>query len=64
VGTDNTCSIDVLLNGKTANIPLQLTTNSDTSLSFDGNEFRKLGCLAAVASINKHVKRCILVKMA
>jgi hypothetical protein len=26
----------VLLNGKTANIPLQLTTNSDTSLSFNG----------------------------
>jgi hypothetical protein len=26
----------VLLNGKTATIPLQLTTNSDTSLSFNG----------------------------
>jgi hypothetical protein len=32
---DNTCSIEVLLNGKTATIPLQFSTNSDTSLSFD-----------------------------
>jgi hypothetical protein len=28
--------IEVLLNGKTATIPLQFSTNSDTSLSFDG----------------------------
>jgi hypothetical protein len=48
LGTDNTCSIDVLLKRETANIPLQLTTNSDTSLSFDaGDEFRKLGCLSS-----------------
>jgi hypothetical protein len=54
VGTDNTCSIDVLLNGKTANIPLQLTTNSDTSLSFDGvMNLENWDALAAVASINK-----------
>jgi hypothetical protein len=35
VAVDNTCSIEVLL-GKTATIPLQFSTNSDTSLSFDG----------------------------
>jgi hypothetical protein len=54
VAADNTCSIDVLLNGKTANIPLQLTTNSDTSLSFDGvMNLENWDALAAVASINK-----------
>ncbi|NGY38015.1 hypothetical protein FQU23_010895 [Flavobacterium sp. XN-5] len=54
VAADNTCSIDVLLNGKTANIPLQYTTNSDTSLSFDGvMNLENWDALAAVASINK-----------
>jgi hypothetical protein len=36
VTVNNTCSIDVLLNGKTAPIPLQFSNNSDISLSFDG----------------------------
>ncbi|TDE01409.1 hypothetical protein [Flavobacterium hiemivividum] len=54
VAADKTCSIDVLLNGKTANIPLQYTTNSDTSLSFDGvMNLENWDALAAVASINK-----------
>ncbi|EIA07947.1 YceI family protein [Flavobacterium frigoris] len=51
---ENTCSIDVTLNGKTANIPLQVTNNSDTSLSFDGvMNLENWDGLAAVASINK-----------
>lgn len=54
VSGENTCSIDVTLNGKTANIPLQVTTNSDTSLSFDGvMNLENWDGLAAVASINK-----------
>jgi hypothetical protein len=53
LGTDNTCSIDVLLNGKSNNIPLQLTTNSDTSLSFDGVMNLENWDALAVASINK-----------
>jgi hypothetical protein len=49
-----TCSIEVLLNGKTATIPLQFSTNSDTSLSFDGvMNLENWDALAAVASINK-----------
>jgi hypothetical protein len=47
-----TCSIEVL-NGKTATIPLQFSTNSDTSLSFDGLNLENWDALAAVASINK-----------
>jgi hypothetical protein len=54
VDADNTCSIEVLLNGKTATIPLQFSTNSDTSLSFDGvMNLENWDALAAVASINK-----------
>ena len=54
VAADKTCSIDVLLNGKTANIPLQYTANSDTSLSFNGvMNLENWDALAAVASINK-----------
>jgi hypothetical protein len=54
VSDDNSCSIDVTLNEKTANIPLKLTTNSDTSLSFDGvMDLENWDGLAAVASINK-----------
>jgi hypothetical protein len=29
VAVDNTCSIELLLNGKTATIPLQFSTNND-----------------------------------
>jgi hypothetical protein len=51
---ENTCSIDVNLNGKTANIPLNYTSNSDTSLSFDGvMNLENWDGLAAVASLNK-----------
>lgn len=54
VSADNTCSIDVVLNGKTANIPLQYTTNSDTSLAFDGvMNLENWDASAAVASLNK-----------
>lgn len=54
VSSENSCSIDVTLNGKTANIPLQYTKNSDTSLSFDGvMNLENWDGLAAVASINK-----------
>jgi hypothetical protein len=54
VTAENACSIDVTLNGKTANIPLQYTENSDTSLSFDGvMNLENWDALAAVASINK-----------
>ncbi|MBU0940230.1 MAG: hypothetical protein KKD36_02220, partial [Bacteroidetes bacterium] len=53
VSGDNSCSIDVTLNGQTANIPLQYTT-SDTRLSFDGiMNLENWDGLAAVASINK-----------
>ena len=51
---ENTCSIDVNLNGKTTNIPLNYTSNSDTSLSFDGvMNLENWDGLAAVASLNK-----------
>ena len=54
VAADNTCSIAVLLNGKTANIPLEYTSTSDTSMSFDGvMNLENWDALAAVASINK-----------
>jgi len=54
VAGDNSCSIDVTLNGQTANIPLQYTATSDTNLSFDGvMNLEKWDGLAAVASINK-----------
>jgi hypothetical protein len=36
VATNNTCSIDVTLNGNTENIPLEYTATSDTNLTFDG----------------------------
>lgn len=54
VEADGTGAIEVLLNGKTATIPMQITTNSDTSLSFDGvMNLENWDGLAAVASINK-----------
>tara|TARA_R110000868_G_scaffold57476_2_gene177421 strand:+ start:1613 stop:2251 length:639 start_codon:yes stop_codon:yes gene_type:complete len=50
----NNCSIDLTLNGKTANIPLKYTENSDTNLAFDGvMNLENWDGLAAVASINK-----------
>lgn len=57
VSGENTCSIDVTLNGKTANIPLKYTSNSDTSLSFDGvMNLENWDGLAAVSSINNACK--------
>jgi hypothetical protein len=54
VSEEKTCSIDVTLNGKTSNIPLQYTANGNTSLSFDGvMNLEDWDGLAAVASINK-----------
>lgn len=54
VAADNTCSIDVVLNGKTANIPMKYTANGDTSASFDGvMNLENWDALGAVASINK-----------
>ncbi|WP_366184272.1 hypothetical protein [Flavobacterium ovatum] len=54
VSPENSCSIDVILNGKTANIPLKHSVNSDTSFSFDGvMNLENWDALAAVASINK-----------
>jgi len=57
VSGKNSCSIDVTLNGETANIPLQYTEKSDTSLSFDGvMNIENWDGLAAIASINKACK--------
>ncbi|OCB78646.1 YceI family protein [Flavobacterium crassostreae] len=54
VADNNQCSIDVTLNGKTANIPLKYTANTDTKLSFDGiMHLENWDALAAVAAINK-----------
>jgi hypothetical protein len=54
VSDENSCSIDVSLNGKTANIPLKYNENGDSRLSFDGvMNLEDWDGLAAVASINK-----------
>jgi hypothetical protein len=51
VAVDNTCSIEVLLNGKTATIPLQFSTNSEQAclLTDDLENWD----FSRVASINK-----------
>ncbi|WP_031444107.1 YceI family protein [Arenibacter algicola] len=52
-GEDN-CSIDVTLNGKTANIPLDHEMSGDNSYSFSGvMNLENWDALNAVASINK-----------
>lgn len=54
---ENSCSIDVTLNGKTANIPLNFTVNNDTSLSFDGvMNLENWDALAALTAINNACK--------
>ncbi|MBT2161138.1 hypothetical protein [Zobellia barbeyronii] len=54
VEADNTCSIDVTLNGKTENIALSHKAVSDNALTFDGvMELENWDALDAVASINK-----------
>jgi len=51
---DNKCSIDVTLNGETANIPLDYTLNSEKSITFNGTmNLGDWSALEAVASINK-----------
>ena len=57
VSPENECTLDVTLNGKTASIPLTYTTNSETSLSFDGvMNLENWDALGAVASLNKACK--------
>ena len=54
VAADKSCSIDVVFNGKTANIPMKYTNNGDTNASFDGvMNLENWDALGAVASINK-----------
>ncbi|CAM4403729.1 hypothetical protein [Zobellia nedashkovskayae] len=54
VAEDNSCSIDVTLNGKTENIALTHKAVSDNALTFDGvMELENWDALDAVASINK-----------
>ncbi|MDV7138482.1 YceI family protein [Maribacter sp. TH_r10] len=54
---DNKCSIDVTLNGETANIPLEYTMDSENSITFKGEmELENWNALDAVASINKACK--------
>ncbi len=48
------CSIDVTMNGKTANIPLTTQKTSETTYTFDGvMQLENWDALDAVASINK-----------
>ncbi len=54
---DNKCSIDVTLNGETANIPLDYTLNSEKSITFNGTmNLEDWSALGAIASINKACK--------
>ncbi|MFZ1806099.1 MAG: hypothetical protein WAU36_02700, partial [Cyclobacteriaceae bacterium] len=54
VAEDKTCSVDVTLNGNTANIPLEYTSDNDTRFSFDGvMNLEDWDALGAVASLNK-----------
>ncbi len=54
VSGEDKCSIDVTLNGKTQNIPLDHTLTGDNSYSFSGvMDLENWDALNAVASINK-----------
>ena len=54
VSADNKCSIDITLNGKTANIPLEYQKASDTSYTFNGvMDLENWDALGAVAALNK-----------
>jgi len=54
---DNTCSIDVTMNGETSNIPLEYTINSETSITFNGTlNLEDWNALEAVVSINNACK--------
>ncbi|WP_298481187.1 YceI family protein [uncultured Maribacter sp.] len=51
---NNTCSIDITLNGETANIPLTFEATSDNSYTFNGvMDLKEWNALDAVASLNK-----------
>ncbi len=54
VSDNEACSIDVTLNGETANIPLEKEMTSDNHYTFKGvMDLEKWDTLDAVASINK-----------
>jgi len=54
---NNKCSIDVTLNGETANIPLDYTLNSEKSITFNGTmNLEDWNALEAITSINKACK--------
>jgi hypothetical protein len=54
VSDDEKCSIDVTLNGKTANIPLDSEMTSDNTYLFKGvMNLESWDALAAIASLNK-----------
>ena len=54
---DNKCSIDVTLNGETANIPLEHTMTSENNITFNGTmNLEDWNALEAIASINKACK--------
>lgn len=55
VADDKTCSVDITLNGNTANIPLEYTAaDNDTRFSFDGvMNLEDWDALEALASLNK-----------
>lgn len=54
---DNKCSIDVTMNGETANILLDYTLNSEKSITFNGTmNLADWSALEAIASINKACK--------
>jgi hypothetical protein len=54
---DNKCSIDVTLNGETANIPLDYTMLTENNITFKGvMNLEDWNALDAVASINQACK--------
>ncbi len=54
VSDDKKCSIEITLNGKTANIPLESEMTSDNTYTFNGvMNLENWDALAAVASLNK-----------
>ncbi|MGI9550872.1 MAG: hypothetical protein ACR2MT_06725 [Aurantibacter sp.] len=54
VADDEKCSIDVTLNGSTANIPLESEMTSDSTLTFNGvMNLESWDALAAVSALNK-----------
>ncbi|MBT8307026.1 MAG: YceI family protein [Maribacter sp.] len=54
---NNKCSIDITMNGETANIPLEYTMDSVNIITFNGNlNLEDWNALEALASINKACK--------